>query len=297
MLRQSPLALGLPPLGVLIAFLSVSLLARPAEAQRVVRIVNGVAQTEEGQPNAGALTVDEAVQNALTDFERHAERNDWQKAFRVLENLPPEKRVGMLPAGNGFMVPARVRFWRLLVEMNAEGRSAFRLFNEPKAKQLYEKLKTEQAADDPQATTTAELIYDLYFITSYGDDVANQLGDMAFERGDFIDAASRWRAIIDYHTDSDIPLPRLMVKSATAYAAAGRRGEAESLLVQLKQRYATESVKIGGKEVLAVDYVTEMLGKTSTKAQIASASKRMELPTGTMKPDWQVPFLSKKGRA
>ena len=267
-----------------------------ADAQ-IVRMINGVVQNGDGQPNASVLTTDEAVLNALTDFERHAERNDWQKAFRVLENLPPEKRVGMLPAGNGFMVPARVRFWRLMVEMNAEGRSAFRLFNEPKAKQLHEQLKAEQAANDPKATTTAETIYDLYFITSFGDDAANLLGDMAFEKGDFADAASRWRSIVDYHTDSDIPLPRLMVKSATAYVSAGRVGEAESLLAQLKQRYATDTVKIGGKEVLAVDYVAQLLGQKSAAGQAAVAGVGLKLPeTGPLQPAWQVPFLSHKGR-
>ncbi len=271
--------------------------ATEAWAQRM-RMVNGVAQNADGQPNAGLLTTDEAVQNALTDFERHAERNDWQKAFRVLENLPPEKRVGMLPAGNGFMVPAKVRFWRLLVDMNAEGRSAFRLFNEPKAKKLYEQLKIEQAANDPKATTTAELIYDLYFITSYGDDVANLLGDMAFEKGHFADAASLWRSIVDYHTDTDIPLPRLMVKSATAYVAAGRTGEAETLLTQLQQRYATDTVKIGGKDVVAAHYVAELLGKKANGGQSSVAAIRLELPTeGALHPVWQVPFLTKKGRA
>ena len=168
------------------------------------------------------MAVDEAVQNALTDFQRHGERNDWQKAFRVLENLPPEKRVGMLPTGDGFMVPAKNRLWQLLVEVNAEGRAAFRLFNEPKAKQLFEKLQAEQAANDPQTRTTAEQIYDLYFLTSYGDDAANTLGDIAFEQGSFVEAASRWRAIIEYHSDSNIPLPRLMSKAATGMTRPNR---------------------------------------------------------------------------
>ena len=297
MLRQSLLSLYPRTVGLILVLAVVGLSSTSAEAQ-IFPTVTSVVQKEDGQPNAGILTTDEAVQNALTDFERHAERNDWQKAFRVLENLPPDKRVGMLPAGNGFMVPAKVRFWRLLVDMNAEGRSAFRLFNEPKAKQLFEKLKTEQAANDPQAKTTAELIYDLYFITSYGDDVANLLGDMAFEKGDFADAASRWRSIIDYHTDSDIPLPRLMVKSAIAYIAAGRVGEAESLLVQLKQRYATDTVKIGGKEVVAADYVAEQLGQKAARGQSSTKAIRLELPaTGALQPVWQLPFLTKKGRA
>ena len=295
MLRQTPVSTSRRTVGWGLALAWLVSASNMAQAQLLV--------LDAGAPNAppvaSVLTTDEAVLNALTDFERHAERNDWQKAFRVLENLPPEKRVGMLPAGNGFMIPAKLRFWRLLVEMNAEGRSAFRLFNEPKAKKLFEQLKAEQAANAPQATTTAETIYDLYFITSYGDDVANLLGDVAFEKGDFADAASRWRSIVDYHTDSDIPLPRLMVKSATAYMAAGRVGEAESLLAQLKQRHATDTVKIGGKEVVAADYVSDLLKKKKSAGDPSSvATIRLELPkAGTLQPAWQVPFLSRKGVA
>ncbi len=259
--------------------------------------VGSVPQADGATPNAGLMSVDEAVQNALTDFQRHAERNDWQKAFRVLENLPPEKRVGMLPTGDGFMVPAKTRMWQVMVNINAEGRAAFRLFNEPKAKQLYEKLTTELAANDPQATTTATTIYDLYFITSYGDDAANMLGDIAFEKGDFNEAATRWRSIIDYHADTEIPLPRLLAKCATAYIAAGRRSEAESLFAQLKQRYPTEKVTLGGKEVVSVDYVKGLLGQSTDAAQAAIANLKIELPAGTLQPVWQVPYLSKKGRA
>ena len=293
MLRQSPWAMFLHVVGIIFV-LSLSIPETEAEAQAFT-IVNGVSQPVDGQANAGILAVDEAVQNTLTDFERHAERNDWQKAFRVLENLAPEKRVGMLPAGNGFMVPARVRFWRLLVEANAEGRAAFRLFNEPKAKQLYEKLQKELTANDPQSKTTAEVIFDQYFITSYGDDAANLLGDISFEKGDFIDAASRWRSIVDYHADTNIPLPRLMVKSATAYIAAGRVGEAETLLAQLQQRYATDKVTIGGKERLAAEHVSELLGKKTAATLASNAGQGLELPAGSLQPAWQVPFLSKKG--
>ena len=295
MLRQSPLTASLCLMGLIVA-LDFGGLSSSSACAQVFTIVNGIPQPADGQPNAGVLTVDEAVQNALTDFERHAERGDWQKAFRVMENLPPEKRVGMLPSGDGFMIPAQAKLWRLLVEMNAEGRAAFRLFNEPKAKQLFEKYQTELAAQDPQATATAGVIYDLYFITSFGDDAANILGDRFFEKGEFADAALRWRSILDYHADTDIPVPRLMAKCATAYIAVGRVVEAEFILAQLKQRYSTDVITIAGREQLAVDYVSGILEKQSNAARVDSSNVRFQLSSGALQPAWRVPFLSKKGQ-
>ncbi len=264
-----------------------------------MRIVNGQPVMDGAQPPAGLLTVDEAVQNAVTDFERHGERGDWQKAFRVLENLPQEKRVGMLSMGNGFMVPARVKLWRMLVDVNAEGRQAFRLFYEPKAKQLYGQLQNELKANVPQATKTAEILYDQYFITSYGDDVANQLGEVAFEKGQFVEAAGRWKSIVDFHADTNLPIPLLLAKSAAAYVGAGRTIEAQGILAQLRQRYPDAKIKVGGREVVALEYVTGLLGASAGSGSNVSGSKEIELklPNEALKKSWEVAFLTPKGRA
>lgn len=265
-----------------------------------IQIVNGIpvdanAQTQPG----GLLTVDEAVQNAVIDFERHGERGDWQKAFRVLENLPAEKRVGMLPMGNGFMVPSRVKLWRMLVDVNAEGRQAFRLFYEPKAKQLYTQMQGQLASNPAEAFKNAELIYDQYFITSYGDDVANLLGDVAFEKGQFIEAANRWKSIVDYHTDTDLSVPQLLVKSASAYVGAGRALEAQQLLGQLKQRHAQAQVKVAGREWSAVEYVTGLLGGSVRMGteNVGGASTELKLGQENLKKSWEVSFNSAKGRS
>lgn len=294
-LLQAPLGVSSSPLKLLAALVLIfsSLIPSRVSAQLVIQAngINGLANG--GQQSA---SVDEAVQNAVTDFQRHSERGEWQKAFRVLENLPVDKRVGMLPTGDGFLIPAEARLWQLLVNVNAEGRAAFRLFHEPNAKKLYTKLESELAAYDPQATTSARAIYDQYFITSFGDDAANLLGDVAFERGEFAEAISRWKSILDFHTDSNIPLPRILVKTAAAYVAAGRTKEANSLFSQLKQQYPNELVKIAGKEVNASEYVSNLLNNMTKAAAALTASTQFDLPSGTLQPAWQVQYLSPKGR-
>lgn len=280
--RIVPLVIGL------IAFHGVLLHAQ-------IMIVNGVAQPQ-GATSQGLLTVDEAVQNALTDFQRHSERGDYQKAFRVLENLPLDKRIGMLPAGNGFMTPARLRFWRLLVEMNAEGRAAFRLFNEPKAKQLFERMKSELTSDRTKALATAQEIYEQYFITSYGDDAAQILGDSSFEKGEFVEAANRWRSIIDFHTETDLPLPKIMAKCATAYIGAGRDADARQILSEVERRYSSDKVRIAGREQVVSEYIHGLLKSPTSPTQAQVQAAELELPSELREPYWQVTFLSAKGR-
>lgn len=273
-----------------LALLFTSLIPATASAQRVIRSV----QDTNGSQQA-ATGVDEAVQNAVTDFQRHSERGEWQKAFRVLENLPVEKRVGMLSTGDGFLIPAETRLWQMLVNVNAEGRAAFRLFHEPNAKKLYSKLESELASNNPQATTTAREIFDQYFITSYGDDAANLLGDVAFERGELSEAIFRWKSILDYHTDSNISLPRVLVKTAAAYVASGRAREAGALFTQLKQQYPGELVKVAGKDVNATEYVNQLVNSMA-KVETAEAGARFDLPPGNLQPTWKVQYLSPKGR-
>lgn len=280
---------GLLTWGCLLALGNNSFLA----AQFIVTVNSPSNSSNNAAAGAG---VDEAVQNALTDFERFAERNDWQKAFRVLENLPIEKRVGMLPAGNGFMIPAKSRFWHMLTGMNAEGRATFKLFYEPKAKQLWEQLQEQIKTDQATASQTARSIYDQYFMTSYGDDAANLLGDLAFERGDFTEAALQWRSIIDFHGDSNIPLSRLVSKCATAYAAMGRLADASVLLSQQKSSQPDAKAVIGGQEVVVVKYLESLIEKQSSGTASSANEPALQLTSPMLKPDWEVTFLSPKGR-
>ena len=67
---------------------------------------------------------DEALQAAFTDFERHADRKAWEKAFTALSELPADKRTGMLEDGNGYLIAAKERIWNALVSLPPAAASA-----------------------------------------------------------------------------------------------------------------------------------------------------------------------------
>lgn len=240
------------------------------------------------------VPVDESLETAFADFERHVGRKTWDKAFQSLMDLPAEKQAGMLPGKDGYLISARARIWQALADLPPEGREAFRIFYDARAQKLYDELtaKSDRPAKDVQ--TAAEQLFDRYFLTGVGDNAADLLAEMYFEQGRFDDAADCWSAVIDYHPNSELPEARLHVKRALALALAGRQSDFAAAQREIAQRFAGQMVKLGGRELDAAAAVSDV---TIPGATAASAST---LPTGApnagVEPAWQVEFLSHTGR-
>src|SRR5438093_126983 len=64
-----------------------------------------------------------------------------------------------------------------------------------------------------------------YFLTSFGDEAAEILGDALFESGDYRSAVSWWRKIILEYPDSDIPRERLQRKIVCSLRILGEEKE------------------------------------------------------------------------
>jgi hypothetical protein len=117
-------------------------------------------RAQEDQPVQQRFSIrkaDEKFVNALEDFERYRDKQAWEKAFAAIEQaagtndatasaMVPRKDG---PNGNasGFMFPARRRVQELLCSLPPDGRDAYRLFNDAKAKQLYEQA-TSSSGDE-----------------------------------------------------------------------------------------------------------------------------------------------------
>ncbi len=247
------------------------------------------------QTSGFQVPVSEEAVTALGDFQRYVARRDWQRAFRVLEDLDPEKRSGMLPGKDGWHVPAGEQLWEEMVSLPAEGRAAFRVFYNAKAKALYEDALT--ARERPN--TQMEEVFRDYFLTDVGDEAADWLANDAFQRGDFFSAATYWERILNHYSESDLSEPLLLTKRATALALGGRRRESERILRQLEQRFEGQTVRVGAGMVPAASIVREALAAAGAVSADSPDHKTgpVALPADNSRPVWVVPFLSPAGQA
>ncbi|HZZ28824.1 MAG TPA: PQQ-binding-like beta-propeller repeat protein [Pirellulales bacterium] len=254
-----------------------------ATAQGVM-VVNGMATTTNDVNQPFLLsTVPSDVIESINDYRRYVQRSQWEKAFKQLEKLYSAKGAALVPYKDGVMVPPAGLLARLFAELPDEGKKAYRLFNDPEAKNVLDQAQGKDEAEK-LATVATQYLY-----TTSGDAAANRWGDLQFERGDFSGAIQAWRSVLKFRPDSNIPPAQLLTKIAIALAREGRGSEFQQALDQLRQRYADASVILGGKSVRAVDHLeklTSMKTDDSTTPNRSASSNKIQLPADT-KPLWQ----------
>jgi outer membrane protein assembly factor BamB len=277
-------------------FASAAPIHRQAAAQVMVMAApaDESAEATKGAPGF-QVPVDEALQAAFADFERHAGRKAWEKAFTALSELPADKRTGMLEDGNGYLIAAKERIWNALVSLPPDGREAYRIFFEPRAEKLFATLLDKQQQGPGVALKVVEELYDQYFLTSVGDNAADLLGDARFEQGQFDEAARCWTAILDHHPNTDLSEARLQVKRALALALSGRQSEFEALRRQVSQRYATQNVSLGGREVNPAEFLEGVKPAVGGSVKGPATNVPPGAPPKVVEPEWQVQFVSDRG--
>ncbi|HEY2761180.1 MAG TPA: PQQ-binding-like beta-propeller repeat protein, partial [Pirellulales bacterium] len=192
-------------------------------------------------------TVGTDVTEAISDYRRYCQRQQWEKAFKELEKVGSAKPTGLIPDKDGAMVPPSVMLARLLADLPDEGKSAFRLFHDADAKTLL-----EQAQGKDEEANLTKLATE-YLFTSSGDVAADRLGDLLFERGEFGHAIGSWRSILNGRSDSTIARPQLLVKIAIAAARGGRWQEFQETFKEIQDKHADADVVVGGQNLKAVD--------------------------------------------
>src|SRR5437588_548918 len=94
---------------------------------------------------------DNKVNDLFADFNRYRDKKAWEVAFRSLGQLGEQELKGMVPSKDGFFISSRQRLWESLTSLPPEGKEAYRLFNDAKAKQLFEQVESA----DPSAAGSA----------------------------------------------------------------------------------------------------------------------------------------------
>lgn len=246
------------------------------------------------QPSPFALLKANTKTNeSLDDFKRYSGKKSWELAFHALASIDDASGNGLVPSGNGFMVPVRTRVQQLLLELSPDGRDAYRLFNDSVAKQLWEHASDTRSGIPADEMDSLHKLVDRYFLTSVGDLAADRLGDALFEKGDFASAEAQWRLIVENYPDSHLSLAKLECKRCVAFSLLGRRGDLQSLAAQIRDKYSDQNVTLGGRDVNAAEFAESLAAKTSTltaappSRRSASDPDEFNLPSSD-EPLWQI---------
>jgi len=268
-----------------------------AQAQAMAVLDSDEAQTQTDKTPAFSVHKEQKpVIDAFEDFERYRDKKAWEKAFGALSKIEDGKPGRLVPDKDGFMVPTDLKVRAELLSLPPEGREAYRLFNDAKAKQLLEEAETSNEL------SALRKVVNRYFVTAIGDRAADQLGDALFEAGDFPNAERCWRMIIENFPDSALSPLLLQTKRAIALSRSKDWDQFEMVRHVVHDRYGRQAVKVGGTDVVAADFVDALRKSTEVVAtqpadqtpstfvhQIAADSSPL-LPA-TEQPIWQIPIM------
>ena len=114
----------------------------PTESNAQVAIaVSGDAANAAAQQGF-SITFDDRLSDSLAKFDEFVKAKAWEKAFRILSDVPEEKWSSMLPDKEGFIRSASNRVRETLLQLPADGREAYRIYFDAKARRLFESIAT-----------------------------------------------------------------------------------------------------------------------------------------------------------
>ncbi|WP_246196524.1 outer membrane protein assembly factor BamB family protein [Aquisphaera giovannonii] len=230
------------------------------------------------------------TKEAFDDFDRFARRGAWERASKALYAIPEAQAARFVDGPDGFIISVARKRRSVLSALSSEGQAAYRLFYDSDAKKLLDQAEgaTEQA--------TLERLFSSYFLTSVGDNAADRLGDLYYERGEFDRAADCWLALLRERPDSELPPALTTVKAALALARAGRRSELEALRAEMGERYADEVVTIAGRKAKAGVHLGRIAAESGPAADAGPASSAGGGPAPELAEAvaaaWQVKFAA-----
>jgi outer membrane protein assembly factor BamB len=280
--------------------------ARPAAAQVAVQMaVPDADEQQQPQKNTGfsIKKEDQKVIEQIEDFERYRDKKAWDRAFKSLSAVEDAKdNGGLAPTKDGFWVPTRQRLMQTLIALPPEGKEAYRLFNDAKAKQKWDQILAHEAAGDADTLTLLKKLVEQFPITAVGDKAADHLGDALMEAGDYTGAARAYDAILQARPDTDLPPLRIQIKRATALARAGRMEAFRELASQIREKHAGESVKVAGKDVPVEEFLSTLsaapattrpaaTGPSTASSETPEPSTPISLSSATTRPAWRSVFL------
>ncbi len=202
---------------------------------------NSSADEDKVKPSFTLPSQSTDIKDAMDEFTRLVRHEQWERAFKSLETITAKTSTGFIDRGDGVLVPSRLLVRGLLAGLPSAGKNAYRLFYDAQAQALLDKATGKAEAE------YLAMIVNNHLISSVGDYAADRLGDLFFERGEFEQAIVAWQSILAYCPESKLSKAQLYVKIGTALARANRWKEFRDIQSAVVDRYAAETVEMGGR--------------------------------------------------
>jgi outer membrane protein assembly factor BamB len=208
--------------------------------------------------NAANLAANRQWAEAVGIFQRVIDQYG-DKVVRI----PKEK--GAEDPGEEFVLYVDLRQFchRSLAKLPAEARSIYRNRIDSLAERWFQQGKTRRDA------AALRRVVDQAFCSSWGDDAAELLGDLAFQEGRFGEAQAMYRRLVLdraddtfdlVHPDSSVDLARVAAKKLLSRSAAGQRMDIGPELESLRKRFPGGSGSLAGRKGDYARIVEEAIG-------------------------------------
>ena len=224
------------------------------------------AATSTGPKPLPLIYIDDELGGYLRKARELVAKKEYAQAIEILVALLGRTDQPFVPTSDPRLyVSLASRTSDVIGQLPPDGLTLYRRLFDPKADRLY--------SDAAKGMDTAALrtLIRQYRHTSLGEKALNLLGAIHFDRGEFSQAASRWRDILRTGRDEKIDTPVLLAKMAIAHHYAGEGRRAKQALAELSEKHPKAEAVLGGRKQNVLPFVRRALDSPPPKFAAATA--------------------------
>ncbi len=202
------------------------------------------------------LDTDQAAVKKLTALQEYLRAEQWSEAIQLATQILEDHPDKLVPVSPGRYVSLPARCQAMLATMPVEGLQLLRQKVDPRAEQWF-----QEGVENRDAAPLRRILRHA-FLSSYGDDAAAQLAEMAFERGALGEARSCWELVLPLpaevragepfpvltYPDTDLDRAEVKAKLALCSLLQNNSDRFERELAALSQQHARATGHLAGRE-------------------------------------------------
>ena len=147
----------------------------------------------------------------------------------------------------------------IIAKLPKEGLSMYRITADASAQEILAASKNESRVKGLSRVVKE------YFVSSYGDDAAFELGNYYLDRFDFIGAIRLHKKIVESYPDPSVKLDQVWLRLALAYAYVGNRKESDAAMAKAKELTDDEENPAFQQIVKAIESAEAFVKSTSAQ--------------------------------